>query len=250
MVKKYYFGNWKMYQTFSSVKKFVKDLKADKDWQNRLDDRYVGIAASYEHLYFLAQKLGNSFLLQGAQDCSQFTQGAYTGQVSVQSLLDVNIDFCIIGHNEARFYLEQSHEQIALKFKVLLAAGISPILCIGENLVEKEEGRTLEILFDQLEIILEILKKYTGTIKIFIAYEPVYAIGTGMIPSQKDLQDVFGFLQQLKNQVLIPENILFLYGGSVSSKTVISLQQINELSGFLIGKSSIDFQELKKIVEL
>ncbi len=250
MAIKYYFANWKMYQSLSAVQQFLKDYNKDESWQNVVHNRHVGIAASYEYLYFLQQKLKKSWISVGAQDCSQFLQGAYTGQVSVQSLAEIQANFCIVGHSEVRQFLGQSDELIALKFKLLIAANMSPIICIGETLTQKEDGMTLQVLFDQLEPVLRFLQSYQGSVKIFIAYEPVYAIGTGQIPSKKDLQEVFYFLQNVVQQVPVAKNVMFLYGGSVSSKTVSQLQDISEISGFLIGKASIDFQELKKIVEL
>ncbi len=248
MTIKYYFANWKMYQSLPAVKKFLKDYK--KDDKAFADNRHVGIAASYEHIYFLQQKLKVTKLSVGSQDCSQFLSGAYTGQVSLQSLADMQISFSIIGHSEVRQFLGQSNELIALKFKLLIAANISPILCIGETLAQKEDGMTLQILFDQLDPILNILQSYNGSVKIFIAYEPIYAIGTGIVPNKKDLQNIFSFLKSLAKQVPIAKNLMFLYGGSVSSKTISQFHEIDEISGFLIGKASIDFQELKKIVEL
>lgn len=249
MAIKYYFANWKMFQSLPAIKKFLKDYKKDSNAQAYFADQYIGIAASYEHLYFLQQKLKKTSLFVGAQDCSQFLHGAYTGQVSVQSLAEMQAAFCLVGHSEVRQYLGQSDELVASKFKLLIAANISPVLCIGETLAQKEDGMTLQVLFDQLEPVLRFLQSYQGSVKMFIAYEPVYAIGTGIVPSKKDLQDVFYFLKNLVKEVPIAKNVMFLYGGSVSSQTVLQLQEINEISGFLIGKASIDFQELKKIVE-
>lgn len=249
MITRYYFANWKMYQSFASMRKFLKDYKKDAQWQAQFAHHYIGIAASYEHLYFLQQNLKKSSLHIGAQDCSQFLSGPYTGQVSVQSLLEMNSSFCIIGHSEVRKFLGQSDEQIALKFKLLISANISPILSIGETLEQKQNGMTLQVLFDQLESILIFLQSYQGSTKIFIAYEPVYAIGTGIVPSSQGLQDIFCFLKNLVKEVPVAKNVLFLYGGSVSSQTILQLQKIDGISGFLIGKASIDFQDLKKIVE-
>lgn len=245
----YYFANWKMYQSFEAIQKFLKNFKKDTNWKINSAHQYVGIAASSEQLYFLQQKLKKNSLHLGAQDCSQFIQGAYTGQVSVQSLADLQVSFCLIGHSEVRQFLGQSDEVIALKFKLLIAANISPILCIGETLAQKEDGMTLQVLFDQLEPVLRFLQSYQGFVKIFIAYEPVYAIGTGIVPSKRDLQEVFCFLKSLVKEVPIAKNVMFLYGGSVSGQTVAQLREIDEISGFLIGKASIDFQELKKIVQ-
>jgi triosephosphate isomerase (TIM) len=245
----YYFANWKMFQSLATIKKFIQAYKKDVSLQQASPNRFIGIAASYEHLYFLQQKLKNSAVRVGGQDCSQFISGAYTGQVSVQSLSEMGVSFCIIGHSEVRQLLGQSNELLALKFKLLIAANISPIFCIGQTLAQKEEGMTLQVLFDQLEPILQYLQSYHGSTKIFIAYEPVYAIGSGIVPSKQDLQEVFCFLKSLVKQVPVAKNVMFLYGGSVSGSTISQLQEIEEISGFLIGKASIDFQELKKIVE-
>ncbi|MGZ6250494.1 MAG: triose-phosphate isomerase family protein [Candidatus Chromulinivorax sp.] len=249
MTKKYYFANWKMYQTLPSINDFVQSYKKDRIFQAQIKDKIIGIAASDEHLYLLHQKLKKTSVLIGAQDCSQFAQGAYTGQSSMLSLAQVGVSFCLLGHSEVRRYAGQSEEQITLKFKLLLAANISPILCIGETLEQKEEGITLQILFEQLESILQILAGYQGDLPIFIAYEPVYAIGTGIIPVKKDLQEVFTFLQSMVLQLLVAKNIIFLYGGSVSDQTKAQFEDIHEISGFLIGKASINFQEFKKIVD-
>lgn len=249
MQKKYYIANWKMYQSLATIKKFIQACGHQKDWHELTKNSYVGIAASYEHLYFLHKKTEKIGMHIGAQDCSAFMQGAYTGQVSIESLHEKKVSFCLVGHSEVRRELGQSDMLIASKFKMLLAASISPILCIGETLVQKNEDMTLQALYDQLELILNFLQLYQGSTKIFIAYEPVYSIGTGMIPSQKDLQQVFCFLKKLVQELPIAKNIMFLYGGSVSSKTVQHLHNIDEISGFLIGKASIDFQELKKIVQ-
>ena len=115
-------------------------------------------------------------------------------------------------------------------------------MCIGETLAQKEDKLTLQILYDQLEMILTYLQTYSGNTKIFIAYEPVYAIGTGVIPTQQDLEQVFYFLNNLMKEVPVAKNVMFLYGGSVSGQTVSQFKKIDEISGFLIGKASIDFQ--------
>lgn len=247
--KKYYIANWKMYQSFATIKKFITTCSHDQELQELIKNSYVGIAVSYEHLYYVQKKLDKLGLRTGAQDCSALLQGAYTGQVSIESLQEMKLDFCIIGHSEVRRDLGQTDMLITSKFKLLLAANICPIICIGETLAQKNDEMTLQVLYDQLEQVLNFLQSYTGTTKIFIAYEPVYSIGTGIIPSQQDLEQIFCFLKKLVQQVPVAKNVMFLYGGSVSSKTVQQLHNIDEISGFLIGKASIDFQELKKIVQ-
>ncbi len=238
-----------MFQSIVSIKKFIKLYNKNADFKAFQQKKILGIAPSYEHIYMVQKGLKHNSVMIGAQDCSQFLYGAHTGQVSVQSLSDLQVSFCIIGHSEARQFLLQSDEQVFLKFKLLLAAHITPIFCIGETLQQKEEGLTLQVLFDQLETVLQYLQSYQGSTKIFIAYEPIYAIGSGIVPSKDELQNVFSFLNSLISQVPVAKNVMFLYGGSVSSSSISQLDQIKELSGFLIGKSSIDFQDLKKIVE-
>lgn len=247
--KKYYIANWKTYQSISTIKRFIQASNQEADWHETIINSYIGIAASYEHLYYLHKKISKLAMHLGSQDCSAFLPGAYTGQVSIESLQDMNISFCLVGHSEVRAELGQSDMLISSKFKMLLAANISPIMCIGETLAQKNDGMALQVLYDQLEHILNFLQSYTGSTKIFIAYEPRYCIGTGIIPSSDDLQKVFCFLKSLVQQLPIAKNVMFLYGGSVSSKTVQQLHDIKEISGFLIGKASIDFQELKKIVQ-
>jgi len=246
--KRYYFANWKSYQSLVSVKKFISARKRDID-NCGYQDEYIGIAASYEHLYFLHTKMSSLKLHLGAQDISPFMPGAYTSQVSLQSLQEMQISFSIIGHSEVRHYYGESDTTIASKFKLLLAANITPILCIGDTLSQRNDELTLQVLYDQLEAVLIFLQSYIGNTKIFIAYEPIYAIGTGIIAKQQDLKLVFSFLKDLVKELPVAKNIMFLYGGSVSRHNVTQLHNIDEISGFLIGKSSIDFQELKKIVQ-
>lgn len=247
--KKYYIANWKTYQSISTIKKFIQLCSRENNWVEVIKNSYIGIAASYEHLYYLHKKISKLGMHLGSQDCSASMPGAYTGQVSIESLQDMQISFCLVGHSEVRAELGQNDMLISSKFKMLLAANISPIMCIGETLVQKNDGMALQVLYDQLEHVLNFLQSYTGSTKIFIAYEPRYCIGTGIIPSSYDLQQVFCFLKSLVKQLPIAKNVMFLYGGSVSSKTVEQLHGIEEISGFLIGKASIDFQELKKIVQ-
>lgn len=247
----YYIANWKMYQSLQGITQFVEQLSQDTTSTFNGYNARLKIAASYEQIDFLRRSLlGVSSVCYGAQDCSQYNKGPYTGQVSVESLADLGIDFCIIGHSEARIYLGQSSELIALKMKALLAMEISPVICIGETLQEYQNGETIERLYDQLSPIFTYLKEYTGNVKIYIAYEPIYAIGSGIVAKIEDLENIFNLLHLMIQQLSVAKNITFLYGGSVSSSSISCLKKIQGISGFLIGKMSIDFQELKKIVDL
>ncbi len=250
MIQKYYFANWKMFQPLQSSIDFIDQMSEDIAFSALSLHKVIGIAPSYEQIYYLQKNLKITNCIVGAQDCSEHLFGAYTGQVGVQSLAEMGVSFCIIGHSEVRHYLGQQDLSIALKCKLLLAANISPIICIGESLQQKKDGYTFQILYDQLQQIFDILQNYYEDLPVFIAYEPIYAIGTGVIPEQDELIQIFSFLQSLVKELPVAKNIKFLYGGSISHKNIACFAEITDLSGFLIGKSSIDFQEFKKIVEL
>lgn len=244
---KYFFANFKMYFSMSDMSKFIKNHKQEIIKLAEQKNIQLSLMPSYEQLYFLQQEFQESNVATGAQSCSTHSVGAHTGQVSVESLFDLQVEYCLVGHNETRTALGETNEQLVNKVKNLFAANITPIFCIGESLDEKEDGYTLQVLFDQLESILQIMPLYKDS-TIFIAYEPVYAIGTGVVPDAVDVKQVFAFLKKLTSDAGFAKNVMFLYGGSVTSKSIDSLNQISNIDGYLVGSASRDFQELKKIV--
>lgn len=169
----------------------------------------------------------------GAQNCSSYDHGAYTGEISAQSLQEIGAQYCIIGHSERRTLFHEKPAQTALKTIQLQQKSLTPIVCVSDN------------FHDELT---PLLKHINPKKEIIVAYEPVTSIGTGIVPKSSDIKK-----QTLAIKTLIKKKspdliITLLYGGSVSSATIQSLKMIPSLEGFLIGKASTDFQELKKIV--
>lgn len=187
----------------------------------------------------------NTPLQIGAQDCSSYPHGPYTGQVAATSLKELNCHYCIIGHSETHSLTEH----IAKKAALLMHNKIVPIACIGETLAEKQAGKTVEILQQQLTPILRAAQESNCT-QIIIAYEPVWAIGTGVAPEAYDLKILCHQIKLYCSQFLDADKIRLVYGGSVNSKNCEKWLKIPEIDGFLLGKASLDFQELKKIVVL
>lgn len=187
----------------------------------------------------------------GAQTCSWTTEGDLTGEVSVASLKELGCSYCIVGHSERRSSCGESNERIAYKVFYLLCEQITPILCIGEAEKWLSKERREEILSAQLSVLgsLAVLEYRS----VCIAYEPVWAIGTGDVPSIERIQEVVAFISgvcrefERNLEVHIPFHIL--YGGSVNSKNASSLWKVKGLDGFLVGSASVDFKSFQKIVQ-
>ncbi|MFC1894921.1 triose-phosphate isomerase [Candidatus Dependentiae bacterium] len=249
----YFIANWKMQLTLNEESNFVDlNLQNFKKLSSKKNIQII-LCPSFLNIRSLSKLFKSTNIKIGAQNCSSHIKGAYTGQISAQSLSDTYCQYCIIGHSECRKEYKESNNEIFKKFESLISQNISPIICIGENLEENKSGRTLDILEKQLvEIFKYLLKRNenkVNKVKILIAYEPIWAIGTGITPTINSLNKTFAWLkQQTKNIPFI--NWKLLYGGSVNSKNVFDLKQINNLSGFLIGGSSLDFQEFEKVVIL
>jgi len=196
------------------------------------------------------QKIANhSNIRLGAQTCGAATAGAYTGDISPADLFACGASYCIIGHSERRSLYHESNDRIATKSALLAALHISPIICIGESSTEREAGKTMAILEEQLLPILNALHGIADLPTLLIAYEPIWAIGSGLTPDQGQLCSIFSALKEFMSQKAPDIAYKFLYGGSVSTKTISTLSQIKPLDGFLIGGASLDFQEFKKIVD-
>jgi triosephosphate isomerase len=243
-------ANWKMYftsdQTYAFVQEHIQNLKL------LATNRTIILCPSFTALRLVAKEIHSSNIFLGAQDCTpQLETLALTGSVSTQDLKNIGCSYCIIGHSERRTYLHEENELIAKKLLSLLKTHIIPIICIGETEEQKQSGATINILTDQLALIINMLRsqEISTPLNICIAYEPIWAIGTGKIPSLDELKKIFNWLENfLTKQV---PNIVWtmIYGGSITSTNCKSLKNIANLNGFLIGGASLDFQELKKIVD-
>ena len=238
--------NWKMYFSFNQALQWIKINKDQLSQACKQSSNKLIICPSFESIYPIKLELANSQISLGAQDCSNHEQGAFTGQVSAQSLTEIGCSYCIIGHSERRQYQQENNEEIAQKLQLLLQNNINPILCIGESKQDYEQGKTEEILQKQLEPITKILNSIESKNTIYIAYEPIWSIGTGITPENDYLEAIFNFIK--KSTQTWPNSPILLYGGSVNENTCKKLKEVSLIQGFLIGKASTDFQMLKKIV--
>jgi len=247
-------ANWKMGFSFNQTVEFVTNHYKELATLSR--NHQVILCPLSMALPDSDNILKGTTISLGAQDCSNYAHGAYTGQISAESIKQAGAQFCIIGHSERRKYNNETNEIIAQKLVQLLDQEITPIICIGETLEQFNNNQTVQVLEEQLAAIFEIIQERETQNKlsknnkyIFIAYEPVWSIGTGLIPNPENLTLIFAQLHEKTQNSSSSIVWRLLYGGSVKSDNVKSLALIRHLGGFLIGGASLDFQELKKIVE-
>jgi triosephosphate isomerase len=243
-------ANWKMHMPFAHALQFCTDNSKELNAVSK--QATIILCPSYEALCPVGIVLGNDTTINlGAQNCSAHIPGAYTGQVSAQSLAELGCRFCIIGHSEARTHLHETNTEIAQKMEQLLINGIIPIVCIGETEKEYKDGTTFTVLTEQLEMIFALASNPAlRPPMLLIAYEPVWAIGSGSIPTREYLHKVYARLAQLCAEKLPHVDCKLLYGGSVNENTIAEIKPISEVDGYLIGGASLDFQKFKKIVSL
>ena len=244
-------ANWKMNLTFSEEIDFVTSNYDDLIALAEQTKQHIILCPSFVSLQAISKIFSPTSIKTGAQTCSSHTHGAFTGQVSPESINAVGCSYSIIGHSETRTQTDDENEKVAQKCVHLIDYDVTPIICVGETKEEHQKNKTLDIIERQLAPLFEaicsqtIIHKY---IKPIIAYEPTWSIGTGAIANEKHLEMVFAWLQKQTKQVCPKVTFKFLYGGSVDKKTIQILKKIPQIDGFLIGKASLDFQEFKKIV--
>jgi triosephosphate isomerase len=241
-----YVANWKMNMpSLQHALLFCHELaKESKEVQQN-----IIICPSTVDLYALMQHMKTYPMHFGAQDCSAFEKGAYTGQTSAQSLHELKVQYCIVGHSETRSHFNLDNNMVAQKALQLIKNDIHPIFCIGENETALNSQQTFMMLEDQLIPLITVIKTFKSDLKfIHIGYEPVWAIGTGRVPDNAYIEGIFGWLGEFFKQNLPRTTLISLYGGSVDHTSAPQLKLIKGLKGFLIGNASLDFQKFKKIV--
>lgn len=242
-------ANWKLNpqtlaeakRLFNSIKKGIKNIK-------NVD---VVICPPFPFILNLESKILN--LKLGAQDCFWEQKGAYTGEVSPKMLKDLGCQYVILGHSERRIYLGETDEMINKKIKLALKAKLNPILCIGETEEERNQGRIQEVLKNQLiSALLGISKSIIQNSKFSIAYEPIWAIGTGKACEVNEAQTMGLFIRKIVAQLygsLVSKKVQILYGGSIKSKNALSYIKEATMQGLLVGGASLDRQEFIQIVK-
>ena len=230
-------GNWKMHGETVQNRDLLAAILTGTEGLESTD---IAVCVPYPYLPQVQAILQDTHVSWGAQNVSQHDKGAYTGEVSPTMLMDFSCRYVIVGHSERRaLYGEDSHT-VALKFKAAQAAGLTPVLCIGETLDQREAGVTEQIVAEQLDAVTGLMgvAALAGSV---LAYEPVWAIGTGKTATPDQAQDVHAFIRGriAAHDPEIAANLQILYGGSVKANNAVELFAMRDIDGGLVGGASL-----------
>ena len=242
-------GNWKMYKTVSEAVSFVEELKRAEDADGNAVE--IVLCPPFTALYPLAQALKGASIGLGAQNMHWEAEGAFTGEISPKMLKEAGCSHVIIGHSERRQFFGETDEKVNNKVKAALAVGLAPILCVGELLTEREAGLTEKVIKTQTEAGLAGLtgEQVSGLV---IAYEPVWAIGTGRTASDDDAQQVNAYIRGLVGSLYgktIADQVRIQYGGSVKPDNAAGLLGMPDIDGALVGGASLDVKNFCGIIK-
>jgi triosephosphate isomerase len=229
-------GNWKMHKTLAEARALARDIREGAAPGRRAE---VALAPPYTALAAVAAELAGSGLRLAAQDTFWERQGAYTGAISPAMLADVGCHYVIVGHSERRQLFAETDESVNRKLTAVLAAGLTPILCVGETKAERQADQTLQVVRRQLERGLGVLQPTAAA--LVVAYEPVWAIGTGLTATPDQAQTVHHFIRSLLREFLgaPAEAIRIQYGGSVTPDNAATLLAQPDIDGALVGGASL-----------
>ncbi len=230
-------ANWKMHKTLAEARTLAREVHRGLTWGLKAE---VALAPPFTALAAVAAELAGSDLRLAGQDTFWERQGAYTGAISPVMLKDVGCHYVIIGHSERRQYFGETDRTVNHKLKAALEAGLTPICCIGESLEDRQGGQTLARVGKQMEEGLADLGPLSGE-QLVLAYEPVWAIGTGLTATPQQAQEVHAFIRSLLREIVGAgaEAIRILYGGSVSPDTAAQLLADVDSDGALVGGASL-----------
>lgn len=239
-------GNWKMNMHPGEAIEFITNLTPIvKDTKNE-----VIICVPYIDLFYSILTAQGTNIKIGAQNMHYEESGAYTGEISGKMLKSINVEYVIIGHSERRKYFNETDEIVNKKVKSAFKYGLKPIVCVGETLEQKEEGRAEEVIKKQVDDVLEGLTKEQVE-GLIIAYEPIWAIGTGKAATSEDANNG---AKQIRDEIAkiygqeTASRVIILYGGSVNGTNAKELFQMSDIDGGLVGKASLNAEEFSKIV--
>jgi triosephosphate isomerase len=243
-------GNWKMYKNVTEAIELANGLNRELyELDYELID--VVLCPPYTALSEVSEVIADSGIQLGAQDCHWQEEGAFTGEVSCKMLEDIGCKFVIIGHSERRQFFGETNDTVNKKIKAALKAGLTPIVCVGETLGEREKGKTFEVLDDHIKNGLNDLN-VQDALRIVIAYEPVWAIGTGKTATPEQAQEAQKYIRDLLVKLYnkdIAENIRIQYGGSVKPENIAELMKQPDVDGALVGGASLELATFSQIVK-
>jgi triosephosphate isomerase (TIM) len=238
-------GNWKMYKTPIEGRAFVEDFV---NLMLNIDGVEVIFCPPFSALFNIDGVLKDAPYKLGAQNCHWKNDGAFTGEISVGMLESCGVDYVILGHSERRHIFNETDEWINKKVKSVLNGGLKPILCIGETLDQRKSNETKDVLFHQLK---EGLSGVEGLEEVVIAYEPVWAIGTGETATMEQVDEAHKWVRNILSDFYsrdIADETPILYGGSVKPENAEELFGIKDVNGFLIGGASLKIDPFKEII--
>jgi triosephosphate isomerase len=238
-------ANWKMNKTVSETREYLsRFLKVLPD----LGDREVLLCPPFTSLQTAHEILKDTPLKLGAQNCHFEKRGAFTGEISVPMLKDLGCSYVIVGHSERRHIFGETDEVINKKIVACLEEGLRPILCVGEKLEDREAGMTFKVVETQIRLALSGVEGLTD--RVDIAYEPVWAIGTGVPASPEDAVEVHRFIREVLRDInpKAEGSTRILYGGSVNPRNASEFMKHREIDGLLVGTASLDPESFAKIV--
>jgi triosephosphate isomerase len=241
-------ANWKMFKTIGEAVAFTEMIQKET---GPLADREAVIAPPFTALAAVRKVMGQQGYRLAAQNCHWEEKGAFTGEVSLGMLRDVGCDFVILGHSERRHVFGETDEMVAGKVAAAFRSHITPILCVGEKLEEREAGKTMVVVEDQLASSIKGLSEAEAR-QLVIAYEPVWAIGTGRTATPEQAQDVHRFIREYCAATFnksVASVIRILYGGSVKPDNVDTLMAQPDIDGLLVGGASLEVSSFKRIVQ-
>ncbi len=247
MRRKVIAGNWKMNMLPNETIQFIEDLAPlVKDTEHE-----VILCVPYTDLFYALLTAQNTNIKIGAQNMHFAESGAYTGEVSGKMLKSINVEYVIIGHSERRQYFNETDETVNKKVKAAFEYGLKPIVCVGETLEQREAGKVEEIITNQTKLALDGLtnEQVENTI---IAYEPIWAIGTGKTATKEDANDAVKAIRKKIAEIYgqnVADGVIIQYGGSVKSSNAKELFSMSDIDGALVGGASLKADEFSKIVE-
>lgn len=240
-------GNWKMNKTVRKAVEFTKELV---ETLNDCPDMEIVIFPPFTALYAIANVVRDTNILFGAQNMYYEPAGAYTGEISPLMLADIGVHYVILGHSERREILGETDAMINLKMKAALNYRMKPILCIGEKIEEREKGKAEEVVHNQLVNDLNDISK-DEMVRTVLAYEPLWAIGTGKTASPEDANKMHAFIRETISSLYdkrTASRVRIQYGGSVRPDNIDILMAQPEIDGALVGGASLDVESFSKIV--
>ena len=238
-------GNWKMHKTIAEALEFVNEVK-DRVNNDKVE---AVICAPFTLLKDLKQATKGTNIELGAQNMHFGVRGAFTGEISPLMLKELDMDYVVIGHSERRQYFNETDETVNKKVLKALEVGIDPILCVGETLEEREAGNTKDVCKVQVEKALENVSK-EDLAKVVIAYEPVWAIGTGKTATSEDANDVIAYIREVVANLYgeLANEVRIQYGGSVKPSNVAEIMNQSDIDGALVGGASLEANDYVELV--